>query len=414
MATSSRTPRAPRIFISHTHKDNDFGIQLVDDLRRTIGDEAAVWYDSRGGLKGGDSWWSAIVREIKRRNTFIVILSPNSFRSNWVRKEIALGWQEHVRKKKRIIPILYQPCKVPDDLQTLHTISFLPDRTYKEAFQELEVALHLSKSFENPKNVSFLNDYRKSNIQQTILEIEMAYHKGNWSYIIEKVNAIANQSPEVMLPSLYCMQGWAYYFEDQPSLAQEALKKGIKLIQDPKKQLTLLDAYAAQFVPNGQWDELLACASEALQLDPHNSTWQMAKIDASTKILKNGSFSPKQLARHPASDKATTKAEIGTSSKDNTEVLTNITGYNGKDEVHERYDSRTSLENSSIQDIELQIRKLTLQKEQFQLEKEIMTFAFEMAERVSAIPIDKNGSTKAELLQAFLPQFLSLEDKKKT
>ena len=43
-----------RIFVSHSHKDNDFGFKLVQDLRRVLGDETAVWYDARGGLHGGD------------------------------------------------------------------------------------------------------------------------------------------------------------------------------------------------------------------------------------------------------------------------------------------------------------------------------------------------------------------------
>jgi len=51
---------SPRIFISHSSKDDDFGTQLVEDLRRVLGDEDAVWYDSQGGLRGGDAWWHKI------------------------------------------------------------------------------------------------------------------------------------------------------------------------------------------------------------------------------------------------------------------------------------------------------------------------------------------------------------------
>jgi hypothetical protein len=42
-----------RIFVSHSSKDNDFGVQLVKDLRHILGDENAVWYDASGGLNPG-------------------------------------------------------------------------------------------------------------------------------------------------------------------------------------------------------------------------------------------------------------------------------------------------------------------------------------------------------------------------
>ena len=52
----------PRIFVSHSHKDNDFGMKLVPDLRQVLADESIVWYDALsgshgGGLRGGDKWW---------------------------------------------------------------------------------------------------------------------------------------------------------------------------------------------------------------------------------------------------------------------------------------------------------------------------------------------------------------------
>jgi hypothetical protein len=58
-------PEPARIFVSHSHQDNAFGVRLVQDLRAALGgDEAAVWYDASGGLHGGDEWWRKIVAEI--------------------------------------------------------------------------------------------------------------------------------------------------------------------------------------------------------------------------------------------------------------------------------------------------------------------------------------------------------------
>src|SRR5258708_32066091 len=41
------------IFISHSSKNNDFGFQLVKDLGYFLGNDSYIWYDSKGGLRGG-------------------------------------------------------------------------------------------------------------------------------------------------------------------------------------------------------------------------------------------------------------------------------------------------------------------------------------------------------------------------
>ena len=70
------TPSQPkhRIFISHSHIDNEFGTRLAQDLSRVLGDESAVWYDVLGGLHGGDTWWEKILEELTARKVFIVCL----------------------------------------------------------------------------------------------------------------------------------------------------------------------------------------------------------------------------------------------------------------------------------------------------------------------------------------------------
>ena len=45
----------PQIFISHSLVDDAFEKRLVADLRARLG-ESAIWYDSSGGLHGGEEW----------------------------------------------------------------------------------------------------------------------------------------------------------------------------------------------------------------------------------------------------------------------------------------------------------------------------------------------------------------------
>jgi hypothetical protein len=75
------TPSQPqhRIFISHSHIDNEFGTRLAQDLRQAFGDESAVWYDVLGGLHGGDAWWEKIVEELSARNVFLLLENHSNY-----------------------------------------------------------------------------------------------------------------------------------------------------------------------------------------------------------------------------------------------------------------------------------------------------------------------------------------------
>lgn len=138
-------PAFPRMFVSHSSKDNEFGAKLVQDLRRIVGDENAVWYDTSDGLYGGDAWWRKIVKELTARSVFIVVLSPDAMNSPWVNDEIDLAWrQKNTGVGKRIIPVLYRKCEVREDLYIHQIISFLQPRPYETAFNDLLKALGLS------------------------------------------------------------------------------------------------------------------------------------------------------------------------------------------------------------------------------------------------------------------------------
>jgi serine/threonine protein kinase len=141
--------RLPRIFISHSSRDNDFGTKLVQDLRHALGNDDAVWYDSYGGLQGGMSWWNTIKQELRARDTFIVILSPDAIESKWVNDEIDIAWYLHNTVGKRIIPVVYRPCDINLDLNTLQVISCLNLEAYETAFNQLLQALGLQRT-QNP------------------------------------------------------------------------------------------------------------------------------------------------------------------------------------------------------------------------------------------------------------------------
>jgi hypothetical protein len=125
------------IFVSHSSKDDDFGLKLVQDLRKDFGDEKAIWYDSEGGLYGGDPWWSRIVSTLHECDIFVIVLSPNSMSSKWVMREVDIAFVE----EKRIVPVLYRQCDIRPDLRAIQFISFLAPTSYEAAFSKLLQAI---------------------------------------------------------------------------------------------------------------------------------------------------------------------------------------------------------------------------------------------------------------------------------
>jgi formylglycine-generating enzyme required for sulfatase activity len=134
-------PEQVRIFVSHSHKDNDFGMRLVKDLRHALGSVDAVWYDAYGGLHGGDDWWETIVKELTARPIFIVVLSPAAITSKYVLSEFKMALQQwHTSAEKRIIPVLYQPCESRADMNMFQRVNFVRKK-YRQAFDDLLAAL---------------------------------------------------------------------------------------------------------------------------------------------------------------------------------------------------------------------------------------------------------------------------------
>jgi len=75
---------ADHIFISHATADDVF----VRDLRQALESLGlSVWVDSRN-LRGGDKLAREIEQAIEDARQVIVVLSPNTINSLWVRREI--------------------------------------------------------------------------------------------------------------------------------------------------------------------------------------------------------------------------------------------------------------------------------------------------------------------------------------
>ncbi len=104
------------IFISHASKDDAF----VKDLRMALeGQGVPVWVDSRN-LRGGDKLAPEIKQVIETARQVLVVLSPNTINSPWVRAEIKQALQVEQQRRDegyRVIPLLLpgvEPTALPN------------------------------------------------------------------------------------------------------------------------------------------------------------------------------------------------------------------------------------------------------------------------------------------------------------
>jgi len=93
------------VFISHSDRDRQFVSDVVDILRRH---GIPIWY-SRTNLIGSQQWHDEIGAALRRCDWFVIILSPNSLESIWVKRELYFALRQK-RFDNKIIPLLYQPC----------------------------------------------------------------------------------------------------------------------------------------------------------------------------------------------------------------------------------------------------------------------------------------------------------------
>ena len=114
------------IFLSHNHKDKAFVRKLAERLNshgiRTWVDEAEI--------RVGDSLIMKIESAIKDFTYLGVILSPDSVKSQWVRKEVNMALTQEIEGTQvKVLPLLIEACEIP---------GFLSDKFYADFTKDFE------------------------------------------------------------------------------------------------------------------------------------------------------------------------------------------------------------------------------------------------------------------------------------
>ena len=131
-----------RIFLSYSHRDQEFAEKLASDLRAG---GYRVWLDV-WKLEVGDSIPNGIERGIADSQFVVVVLSEASCSSNWVEKEWkAKYWKEVNENQVMVLPLLLEDCEIPELLKPKLYADFRTN--YANGYSEL------SRKLGNPENV---------------------------------------------------------------------------------------------------------------------------------------------------------------------------------------------------------------------------------------------------------------------
>ena len=139
-----------KVFISHSSIDKPFVRRLKKDLELNY---ISTWLDE-DELLPGDSLMDKLNSALKVSTHFMIILSPNSVKSDWVNFELdnALQYVEDETLSK-IIPIHYRKCEIPKTIKPILNIDLTKETVYLR---------HGDLEFLGDKYYNYLNPLVKS------------------------------------------------------------------------------------------------------------------------------------------------------------------------------------------------------------------------------------------------------------
>lgn len=121
------------VFLSHASQDHAEASRLREVL---IAHEIPVWF-SPHHIRGAQQWQDEIGVALSRCGWFMILLTPHSVKSMWVKRELNFALIEK-RYEERIIPLFFKKCDVRNLSWTLpqfQQIDFTDD--YWKACDEL-------------------------------------------------------------------------------------------------------------------------------------------------------------------------------------------------------------------------------------------------------------------------------------
>jgi hypothetical protein len=99
------------VFLSYSRDDRASARHIADCF---AAEGISVWWDAR--LQSGQTFDEVIERQLKEAKAVVVLWSPRSVNSRWVRAEATLA-----DRKNKLVPVIIEPCDRPIAFELTHT-----------------------------------------------------------------------------------------------------------------------------------------------------------------------------------------------------------------------------------------------------------------------------------------------------
>jgi hypothetical protein len=136
---------ATRVFVSHSSQDRGFVEREVIGLLQGYG--IGTWY-SHTDITAADQWERSILKGLEDCDWFLVVMSPRSAASEWVRDEV--HWAMNHRSG-RVIPMLIEGCDPLAFHVRMSRIEHIDFRTDREAARQRLLSVLCPRKEEFPK-----------------------------------------------------------------------------------------------------------------------------------------------------------------------------------------------------------------------------------------------------------------------
>ena len=102
------------LFLSHSSQDH----LKVEEVAETLRNHGIPTWFSSTNIMGAQQWHDEIGNALKRCDWFIILLSPGSVHSRWVKSELVYALN-HNQYENHILPVVIEDCNYEDLSWTL-------------------------------------------------------------------------------------------------------------------------------------------------------------------------------------------------------------------------------------------------------------------------------------------------------
>ena len=271
-------------FISYSHTDRPVADFLAAHLHNRGVEKVFIDYQE---LRAGD-FVSQLGSQIVENDYFLVVITPRSVASKWVRAEI--GWAFAKKDNSFIIPIWLEPASLTDVfvLSRLERVDFTrwyDDRNMEAAVNRLAKLMHLPSEPINNEPVPEPMLSEAPELEQEDNENALAddipppsFARGDITSMFQSALAAQDSDPE---RALYL---YRQVMEIDPSFMRGQIVGFVARQEEKTKpaRLAILIDRMESAKKQGNWTELRELAITATEIDPANS-YAQDQIDIASK-----------------------------------------------------------------------------------------------------------------------------------